>query len=70
MRGLDETAEKLKVQENKWKYAAFLGGRWGDPLESTRDLEGDKDSQDSMGMTIAKIPNNKERELYESISGR
>ena len=31
-------------QQNEWKYAASGVGRLGDPLESTRDLEGEKPS--------------------------
>ena len=35
---------------------------WGDSLETTRDLE-ERDSQDSMGVTFAKMLNNGERKL-------
>jgi hypothetical protein len=30
-----------EVPENEWKYAAFGGGRWKNPVESPRD-PGDK----------------------------
>jgi hypothetical protein len=29
-----------EVQQNEWKYETPGGGRWGDPLESTRDPGG------------------------------
>ena len=45
------------------------GGMGGDPLESNRNPEV-RDSQDSTGVTLAKMPNNRERELKESISNR
>jgi hypothetical protein len=45
------------------------GGRSGDPLKSTRDLEG-RDSQDSSGGTLDEMPNSGETELIESISSR
>ena len=41
----------------------------GDLLESTRDREV-RDSQDSMGVTLAKMPNIGERKLKEYTSSR
>jgi hypothetical protein len=29
-------------QHNEWKYATSGDERWGDPLESTRDLGGER----------------------------
>ena len=43
------------------KQSRGVGGE-GEPLESTRNLEV-RDSQDSMGVTLAKMPNTGEREL-------
>ena len=41
----------------------------GDTLESTRDPEV-RHSQDSLGVTLAKMPNIEERQLKESTSSR
>ena len=42
-------------------------GRWGDPLECTREV---RDSQDSKGGTLDEMLNSGEREVVESISSR
>ena len=42
---------------------------WGDSLETTRDLE-ERDSQDSMGVTLDEMTSNEEKKLVESTSSR
>ena len=63
------TREKpRKSAEKKWKQATSGGGRWGDPLESTRNLG--IDSQDSMGGALDEMPNSRGKELEEFTSSR
>ena len=38
--GEGEQERSPESQENEWKYAALEGGKWGDLLESTRNLGG------------------------------
>jgi hypothetical protein len=45
-------------QQSEWKYATSRHGRWRDPLQSTRDLGGEK----LLG-SLNKIPNSGAREL-------
>jgi hypothetical protein len=59
--GMVEEQERINgdKQPRGWK---------GGHLESTRDSGGD--SQDSIVVTLAKMPNNGEREIEESTSSR
>lgn len=49
----------------EWKYAISGDRWWGNPVESTQDLEV-RDSQDTKVRTLDKMPNKGQRELVES----
>ena len=60
---------RTQGQEIEWQYAAMGVGELGEPLESSRDLNV-RGSQDSVGMTLAKIPKSGETEPEETTSSR
>jgi hypothetical protein len=51
-------------QQNEWKQATSGSRRWGNPPESTSDLEGERLS--GLKGTLDEMPNGGERELAES----
>ena len=67
MYGGDKQKRSPEDQQKECKYAASEDGRWGDPLGSIWKV---RDSQDSMKLTLAKMPNSEETELEESASSR
>ena len=54
-------------QENEWKYSAARSQENLKKVPETRNVRG---SQDSMGVTLAKMPNSGEMEPDETTSGR
>jgi hypothetical protein len=59
----------MEGQQSEWKYATLGGGRLGD-TEKVLETWEVRDSQDSKGETLDKMPNSGERELVESTSSR
>jgi hypothetical protein len=61
--GNSREIQRTKRDELKYTYSGI--GKHGDPLKSPRTLGGD--SQDSVGVILAKMLNSLKRELEESI---